>query len=217
MPRKKSNTVERFLSFISPEPNTGCWLWMGTIRNKQHGYGAFSVGARQLVSAHRFAWEAFRGPILDGLQIDHLCRNTCCVNPDHLEPVTPKENTIRSTVGIAAKRRHAAKTHCPYGHLLDGRNAFERFCTTCATRRKRAYKQKMRAATPPKLRRGEDIGTAKLTTTDVLRIHTLSRSGVSRRDIAALFPVNRNNIDRIITGARWPHLFTAPAPDKSRT
>lgn len=218
MPRKQSNITERFLGFISPEPNTGCWLWMGIVRNKHRGYGAFTIGARKMVSAHRFSWEHFHGTIPEGLQIDHLCRNTSCVNPDHLEPVTPKENTIRSTVGSTTKLRHAAKTHCPHGHHIDGRTKHgSRFCKICATIRKRAYKQRLSAIRVPVTRRGENIGTSKLTTADVLRIHELSRAGAKRTEIAALFPVNRNTIDRIITGARWPHMLTDPALSKSHT
>lgn len=80
---------------------SGCWEWIGS-RNRD-GYGTFSGTA-----AHRLAIEIFRGPITPGLEIDHLCRNRCCVRPDHLEVVTHAENVRRS--------EPATKTHCVNGH-----------------------------------------------------------------------------------------------------
>lgn len=76
-----------------------CWVWRGALDDL--GYGRFSVGRtgsspfRRQVRAHRYAWELDRGPIPEGLVIDHLCGRRSCVNPDHLEPVTIEENTRR--------------------------------------------------------------------------------------------------------------------------
>lgn len=76
------------------DPETGCWNWTGAILKT--GYGAMSwLGKNK--PAHRIAYEQFVGPIPDGLVLDHLCRNTRCVNPDHLEPVTSTENIRRGT------------------------------------------------------------------------------------------------------------------------
>ncbi len=90
-----------------------CWLWRGaTYRSFNTRYGRVSVAGR-LILVHRFAYELQHGPILDGLQIDHLCRITLCVNPAHMEPVTAKENTRRGV---------GSKTHCKYGHPFDTAN-----------------------------------------------------------------------------------------------
>ncbi len=93
-----------------------CWMWTGSAGGGdiQRPYGQFSVNGR-LVKAHRFSYELHRGPIPDGLVLDHLCRNTRCVNPAHLEPVTFRENVLR---GQGAPAQHARKTHCKWGHEL---------------------------------------------------------------------------------------------------
>jgi len=73
---------------------SGCWEWTSNITGA--GYGSLSLGAGKNGYAHRYSYELMRGSIPDGLTIDHLCRNTRCVNPDHLEPVTQAENNRRA-------------------------------------------------------------------------------------------------------------------------
>ncbi len=108
--RESSASAEpiwRFMSHVTPEPNTGCWLWTGTTNNV--GYGQFSHGERALrrqVLAHRWLWEYICGPIPRGLEVDHRCRLRVCVNPDHLDLVTHRENVCR---GYAARRAARAK------------------------------------------------------------------------------------------------------------
>lgn len=90
-----------------------CWEWTGAMTRKGYGIAYFD-GSQTM--AHRAIWETLVGPIPDGLQIDHLCRNKGCVNPDHLEPVTGAVNLER---GINWNRQ---KTHCPHGHPYSGSN-----------------------------------------------------------------------------------------------
>lgn len=97
---------------------------------------------------HRIIYEALHGPIPDGLQIDHLCRNKVCCNPHHLEPVTARENILRSNGQGAVNAR---KTHCIHGHPLEGDNLVigldgARRCLVCLRDRGRRHQQKRRAA-----------------------------------------------------------------------
>lgn len=123
------NSLDRFIARSMPEPNSGCWLWMGALTSD--GYGRVLVGTRK-IAAHRVAYEALVGPIPFGMTLDHRCRVRCCINPAHLEPVTNKINVLRGT-GPTAK--HARATHCAKGHPFEGDNLFisqnARRCRTC--------------------------------------------------------------------------------------
>ena len=128
------NDIARFESLYVPEPNTGCWLWIGHVDSD--GYGQLPFGSERTNpitrKAHRFAYEAFSGEIPKGLTIDHLCRVRCCVNPLHLEAVLPGENTIR---GNGFSGINFRKTHCPKGHSLSDAivraNGRQRMCREC--------------------------------------------------------------------------------------
>lgn len=113
----------RFWKFV--ERGNDCWLWTGT--KCPRGYGSFWHGKGR-IKAHRWSYEFHVGPIPQGLQLDHLCRNPSCVRPDHLEPVTARENTLRSS-GITAS--FARATHCVRGHELSIVGARRR-CLTCS-------------------------------------------------------------------------------------
>lgn len=95
-------SVERFFSKVTAVPLAGCWLWMGCCSN---GYGHMRRQKR-CVLAHRFSYELHKGPIPEGLELDHLCRIPSCVNPDHLEPVTSAENTRRGRWGEVIQKYH---------------------------------------------------------------------------------------------------------------
>jgi hypothetical protein len=96
---------QRFVEKIKPpkDPVRDCWEWVG--RKQLQGYGRLRVNGKKQY-AHRYSFDISpRGPITPGLQIDHLCRNPSCVNPNHLEQVTSRENTSRGLRGALCARR----------------------------------------------------------------------------------------------------------------
>lgn len=97
------------------EPDA-CWLWKRTLHAEGYGHIGWQSepGRNRTGKAHRVVYEALVGPIPDGLHIDHLCRNRACVNPAHLEPVTPQENHRRGQLVRAAN--NPPTTHCKRGH-----------------------------------------------------------------------------------------------------
>lgn len=111
---------------------SGCWMWTGGAAGPDRSYGAFRIDGR-LHRAHRISYEWANGPIPEGLHIDHLCRLPLCVNPAHLEAVTPAENNRR---GFSPPALNALKTHCPRGHEYDAANTHvspdgKRRCRAC--------------------------------------------------------------------------------------
>ena len=97
---------------------TPCQEW--TAYTDKDDYGIFWLNGTPQ-RAHRVSYELFRGSITKGLTIDHLCKNTSCVNPDHLEAVTQRENILRGNTIVA---ENLAKTHCPGGHEYTKENTY---------------------------------------------------------------------------------------------
>lgn len=141
---KRRNTWDRFWSKVD---TTGlCWEW--TASRNAKGYGCFRVADRRNATAHRVAWEMLVGVIPEGMQLDHLCRNRSCVNPDHLEVVDGRTNTLR---GNAMSARWARRTHCNYGHPFDEENTRVwgndgRRCAQCQSDRAKARRARRREA-----------------------------------------------------------------------
>ena len=137
--------IDLLPEYISPEPNTGCWIC--TSRNNQHGYARVALNGK-LIAAHRLSYELAHGKIQRGLEIDHLCRISCCVNPDHLEAVSPYENKRRAAVA----KEIANGFLCPSGHLRTSDNIYTRpngarMCRKCRYENKQRFKKNARATT----------------------------------------------------------------------
>jgi hypothetical protein len=112
--------ADRIHIMAATEDPARCWNWPGQIID---GYGMVETSLDERGSrrwrAHCAAWLVLVGPVADGLQIDHLCRNRACVNPAHMEPVTPRVNTLRS---MAPSAINARRTHCKQGHEFTREN-----------------------------------------------------------------------------------------------
>jgi len=123
--------------------NDACWSWPC---HSGGGYASLHLDGRT-VRAVMVAYELKHGPVPTGLQLDHLCRNTGCWNPDHVEPVTPSVNQLRGT------SRQSEKTHCPQGHSYNSENTairrskggrLKRFCKPCQKQSTREYRQRLK-------------------------------------------------------------------------
>jgi hypothetical protein len=130
-PRQERNLLTRI------DASGVCWEWTGGQNGT--GYGKVWITARNLYP-HRVMWEWLVGWIPDELEIDHLCRNRLCCNPDHMELVTPRVNTLR---GDAMGARRARQTACIHGHPFDEANTYwrrtgGRTCKRCTRERRRS-------------------------------------------------------------------------------
>jgi hypothetical protein len=141
MPRSRP-VQERFWEKVDKTPS--CWLW--TASCFKDGYGQFYPRHGEPKGAHIWLWEQTNGPVPESKELDHLCRVRKCVRPDHLEPVSHRENTLRGT-GPTAK--NARKTKCQNGHPLSGDNLItndkgERSCRICRDEYERDYRDSKR-------------------------------------------------------------------------
>lgn len=139
--RKRQDIKERFLSKV--QKTSTCWIWLA---HSIGYYGSFRIGHDKIAGAHRVSYEIFKGEIPFGMEVDHLCRNKLCVNPEHLEAVTHKENVYRGINPMAVNKR---KTHCKYGHEftednLDKRTEGWRACRKCRIERQKQVRIKKR-------------------------------------------------------------------------
>lgn len=141
MPAHTKTFDEQFWPKVEMDPNSGCWLWNAAIDSG--GYSVIQFKQRTL-NAHRVGYEQLIGQIPDDLDLDHKCRTRCCVNPSHLEPVTPLENVRRSPIHVGAR------THCPAGHEYTPENTRrykgERACRVCARDQQRTPEARAKQA-----------------------------------------------------------------------
>jgi hypothetical protein len=128
---------DRVLSKIRVEGD--CWKWTAGKNNK--GYGYVRMPGKEKRSVHKLFYETLRGPVPEGLQIDHLCRVRNCVNPDHMEAVMPRENQRRGR-----RNQYRNVTHCIHGHEFTLENTYrwskrpnERGCRMCIRERSRQH------------------------------------------------------------------------------
>jgi hypothetical protein len=152
-PRKQVPILERLMRKIYVDPETGCWLWGGGLQ--EDGYGVISRGKKEEGQAlvHRVSFEAFKGNIPEGYEVDHVCHDSkkctlkdkCphrrCFNPEHLEAAEKEENNKRSSSPTAI---NSAKTHCRMGHEFSAENTYffrnRRICRLCSNLRKKRWR-----------------------------------------------------------------------------
>ena len=143
MPPSAPSASAALARHVEIEHTTGCWEWVGAIT--PNGYGQMGY-KRKKYSPHRFAYQLFSGPIPQGKEIDHLCRNRRCCNPNHLEAVTRRENIMRSPIAVTAI--HSRKTECPRcgsDYTLETRGGITgRRCRPCHYRAMRSAAKKKR-------------------------------------------------------------------------
>ena len=149
-----SRLPERFWNKVQPCPITGCWLWVGATGKNGH---AQLRNQGKTDYSYRVSYRTLVGSIPSGLELDHLCRTTQCVNPQHLEPVTHEENMRRSPLGfqnnktqreLSARSRAKASPLCKNGHPFDKRIGGKKpqsACSICRLAYQRAYNAKRKS------------------------------------------------------------------------
>jgi hypothetical protein len=192
-----SPALNRFNEKWVPEPNTGCWLWVGSTNNK--GYGQLFMNGR-LQLAHRVSYQLHAGPIPDGVIVCHKCDNPPCVNADHLFLGTQTTNMA----DMSSKGRHGSRTKPE--RVPRGARHKSRTKPGSVPRGERHYAR----VRPERLARGEGHGNAKLTETDIHEIR--AARGVERQvDTARRFGIRQSTVSAIQLRRSWGHVPEAAA------
>lgn len=149
-----ADVKRRLLEIVIEKNDNGCWIVGPPYTKGYRGFAISGIGptGRLGTFAHRASYMAFKGRIPEGLQVDHKCRNTHCINPDHLRPLTQRDNVLAG-VGVASE--NAKKKFCKRGHPLSGDNlrivktknssGFARNCKACAKMHDERYRKIRRA------------------------------------------------------------------------
>jgi hypothetical protein len=153
-----SRLIDRYFQKIIAPSWFACWMWRST--HDRDGYAKIKVNGEN-AGAYRVAYELAFGPVAKGLELDHLCRVRGCVNPLHVEPVTPLENNRR---GMGPTAVNARKTECVHGHPFDAantrvdRNTGSRVCRACVRDiQRRRRERRRRAEIERRLSEGPDV------------------------------------------------------------
>ncbi len=176
------DTLRNRLSYLSvPEPNTGCFLWLGP--RTGNGYGAIKIG-KKMCAAHRIVYEEFVGPIPPGLLVCHKCDVPLCVNPAHLFLGTNKDNMLD-----AARK----------GRTASGDRSWPRLHPEKLARGGRNGQH----THPEKTARGERNGGAKLKLSDVVEIRRLLATGLTQQAVARMFSISNQQMSNIANRRSW--------------
>lgn len=143
MPGKHAPLAERFHRHWTGEPNSGCWLWIGSIDG--NGYGQITHERKRL-KASRVSWEIHYGKIPADLHVLHKCDVPCCVCPTHLWLGTRSDNIRDAVTKGRLHNQMMKRTHCPQGHAYSGLDCYGyRVCILCRRAFGRIYDAKRRA------------------------------------------------------------------------
>ncbi len=214
---KHGTPVERFERHYIPEPNSGCWLWTGSIN--KFGYGQLGMLGSVPVRAHVFSYKTFKGTIKKGLDVRHTCDVRCCVNPDHLLTGTRKQNmqdaADRGRIAKGFKLPHTKFTPEQRQSIINDLRPHKLIAAEfgCHTAYVSALKTKVGIKSIRDLSsysrkprpdiQGEKHPQAKLSKKQVLLIKQLYSKGVKQVKLAKRFSISQAQISRIILGQSY--------------
>lgn len=196
---QKEDLLTRLFKYVVVEDRgykTPCWVWHGGLSDR--GYGKCWTGEKR-ERFHIVMFTFFKGPVPEGLELDHLCRVRPCGNPDHVEPVTHQENIRRGETGIVNR----SKTHCHKGHEFTPENTRKikggRSCRQCS---RDWYNANLKSTNPDLKYWGR-----KLTKEQVAQIPELRKRGLSLKQIGDGFGVSKSTIHNVEKGKNYQEVL----------